>query len=129
MLKENNLCDRVGIAMSTFYNLNSKSDLCRVRLANETIKRATRASYSIEVVDDGSLKSVIERFKDNGAEVYPQILRGMGPGRREAIKYTYDLGKDFIVYVDPEKALFIPEVEKTVNPILSGNAEDDGDKR
>lgn len=117
------LSSRVAIATATLYNLNSESDRVRAELSKKTIKLARKLGYEIVVVDGGSPDKLLREFGNCGAKLHLQKTKGFGNSRREAIWYASNLGKDVIVWMEPEKAPYIPEIAKTVRPIVNGSAD------
>lgn len=117
------LSDKLAIATTTFYKPNSEIDGLRAEITKNTIRIATELGYEIVVVDGGSSDELLKEFEKLGARIYPQILSGMGKSRRQAIKEAHNLGREVVAWTEPEKESYIPEIIKTVIPIIQGSAD------
>jgi len=111
------------IATFTFYNLEVDSDICRAELALKTIKDATELGYLVLCVDGGSPEELRREFARNGATVTEQAKSGMGHAIRQVIKAATETDRSIIALSDPEKHSYIPEIVKTVAPIVHGTTE------
>lgn len=117
------ISDNIIIATSTLYKPNLKSDRIRMNLAKKLIKNASALDYEVIIVDGGSTMDLLTDFSNLGARVYEQQKKGMGNGRREAMRYAFETGREILIWTEPEKANFISEISKTVKPILEGKSE------
>jgi len=125
MARINSLSDKVAIATSTLYNPDWESYGLRAELAKKTIINAKNIGYEISIVDGGSSDELLKEFERYGAKVIVELQRSdtMGAQRRNAIEYACNLGRDVIVWMEPEKETYVSEIEKTVTPIIEGSAE------
>ena len=114
---------KTAIATTTFYNPNSKGDTIRAENTIEAIKTANELGYKIIVVDGGSPDELLKNFEKYGATLYPQESKGMGAGRRQAIKEAFNTEREIIAWTEPEKVSYILELVKTVRPILNNSAD------
>lgn len=98
------------IATTTFYfNL----DEVRTRLALKTICEARKLDYQIIVVD-GSPNFIKDAFLNAGAIVLNQNEKGMGPGRRQAIREAANLAgpNGAVIWMEPEKTPLICQLNE-----------------
>lgn len=117
------IASKVAIATTTFYNPDSESDAVRADIAKNFVMRASEIGYSIVVVDGGSSDELLREFEGYGAKVSPEEQRGMGKGRRQAIRQAYDSGRPVIAWTEPEKLGYIPKIWKTAYPLMTGSAD------
>lgn len=122
-MNKKDLIDKTVIAVTTLYNLSKDSDKIRSELSKKTIKKAVDLGYEIIIIDEGSPNELISKFKDLGAKVYKSKSKGMGNGKREAIKIAFDLKKEVIVLMESEKTDYVSGIIKTVEPIQTGAAD------
>ncbi|MDO8657511.1 MAG: hypothetical protein Q7K55_02125 [Candidatus Levybacteria bacterium] len=118
-MNKKDLIDKTVIVITTSYNLNKDSDKIRAELSKKTIKKAHDLGYEIIIVDEGSPGGLIKTYRDFGAKVYQSKSKGMGNGKRQAIKIAFDLKKEVIVLMEPEKIDYVSGIIKTVEPILT----------
>lgn len=114
---------KVAIATTTWYDFNSKSDKVRAEIAKRTFSKAKELGYLIIAIDGGSHSDFINEIKSLGVKVSPQKEKGLGSSRRQAFKEAYESGKEIIIWTEPEKESFIPEIEKVIKPILENKAD------
>src|SRR5476651_1906903 len=114
---------KIVIATGTLYTGATESEKIRSALAIETIEKAGEFGYPIIVLDQGSSQELIMSFETAGGIVKKQHGITFGQGRREAMKAAGELDKAIIVWTEPEKYSFIPQIAKTTNPILNGEAD------
>jgi glycosyltransferase involved in cell wall biosynthesis len=117
------LSGKTAIATATFYNPDIESDVYRAGFAKNAIRKATDLGYAVVVVDGGSPEELLKELEEYGALLFSEEQEGMGPGRRQAIREAYGLERNVIVWTEPEKEGYIPEIAKTVKPIIEGNAD------
>lgn len=117
------VADKLAIATTTCYNPKSESDVIRAGLATNTIERAVEHGYKIVVVDGGSSDEVLREFERRGAAIFIEKTLSMGAGRRWAIQEAYNTGREVVAWMEPEKESYVPEIHKTVIPILKGEAD------
>lgn len=122
-MNKKDLIDRTVIAITTLYNLSKNSDKIRAELTKKTIKKAYDLGYEIIIVDEGSPDELINKYRDSGAKVYKSESKGMGNGKRQVIKIAYDLKKEVIALMEPEKIDYVSGITKTAEPILTGTAD------
>ncbi|MCX6741710.1 MAG: hypothetical protein NTX24_00850 [Candidatus Pacearchaeota archaeon] len=123
--REKQAYDRLtAVATTTFYRPGNESDTHRAILAINTIRKARDLGQLIIVVDGGSPEEILRQFERYGARVIMQPKgTTMGYGRRQAIEAAYNTGREIIVWTEPEKVPYIPEISKTAAPILVGLAD------
>lgn len=119
--------DAVAIATTTFYpDPNNPILADRAELTELMIKKNVGLGYEIFVVDGGSHIDFIHGFQDAGATVMEEEEhpRGvLGVGRRQAMLAAYETGREVIVWTEPEKVPYVPEIVKTAVPIIKGFAD------
>ncbi len=118
-----NESERTAIATTTFYNFNNPSDVIRADCARNMIKTARDLGYSIVLVDGGSPQELLDKFQEYGVKVFAEREKGMGKGRRQAFEEAYNLDKPVLAWLEPEKQSYIPELWKTITPILKNKAD------
>jgi len=111
----------VVLATTTFYQ--NLFDI-RATLALKTTTEAVANGFKIVIVDQSTApikKALVER----DAILFDQEQRGMGAGRRQAIKEAANLaGNDgVVVWIEPEKAPLIPYIEQLAVPIIRNQAD------
>ncbi len=121
--KTRSISEKVAIATTTLYNPDLESDILRSEIAKSTVRRATNLGYEIIIVDSGSSDELLKDFERYGAKIFSQQKKGMGSGRRQAIKEALDTKKEVIVWTEPEKENYISEIVKTAKPIIEGYAD------
>ncbi len=107
----------IVLATTTWYDSMENP---RLLLALKTIAAAKACDYPIVVVDASS-EEIRQALRGNRGIVYPQVERGMGGSRRQAIREAVKLaGPDgIIVWLEPEKHTFIPLVEDVCRPFIT----------
>lgn len=113
--------ERIAIATSTFYNPKDEIDRSRMNLAINTVREARDLGYQVVVVDGGSSNEFLDQLSRFGAHIEMEKERGMGKGRRQAIAIASDLG-EIVSWTEPEKQPYISQIQKVVQPILTGEA-------
>lgn len=106
----------VVVVTTTFYK--SMEEL-RFRLACDMVKAAVAAGHKVVIVDASPIFHIAETLRGLGATVFPQLHKGMGPGRREAFFHAHEVAMkesiDFIMWTEPEKVDIIRWVEKMID--------------
>lgn len=116
---------RLHIATTTFYP--NANDL-RFELASRFVKDAVAEGHKVVVVDDSPDAAVADRFLHLGAVVEKQTAKGMGPGRRQALKKAYDLSisenqaDPAFAWIEPEKFPLVPYLKDLV-PLIERGAD------
>jgi len=114
---------QVVIAMTTFYK--SVEEL-RFKLACQLVSAAVSAGHKVVIVDGSPTREVAKKLYELGAQVYPQLHKGMGPGRREVFFHAMEVAveKDisFILWTEPEKVDVVRWVEKIIEPLLEDSS-------
>lgn len=114
--------NKTAIIGTTFYS-NSEEGLIKSTLTEETITKLISEGYTPIIVDGGSPKQFLKRFNSLGAKVHFQIKEGFGAGTREAIKIAYDKNFPIIGCMELEKVSYVPEIKKTIQPLLNGKSD------
>ncbi|MFH1358672.1 MAG: hypothetical protein ABIH37_02190 [archaeon] len=122
---ERAIAEETTIATTTWYPNpeGNANDKIRSELALNMIRRASDRGYGIVVVDGGSHYKLLNKFAALGVAIYDQEKTGMGVGRREAFREGLDFSNEVIVWTEPEKSNFIPELWKTIIPIAEERAD------
>lgn len=112
--------DRSVIVTTTFYK--SQSEL-RYTLTCEFIKAVIVKHYKIIIVDDSPDPTIAQSFRDLGAEVFPQVDKGLGASRRELFRHAGSLMSInhepfFVLWVEPEKVDFANHLEAILAPFI-----------
>jgi len=117
----------VVLATTTYYQ--NPHDL-RYLLAKETVRLAGEAGLPIMVVDGAPGLSFSTELRQQGAEVYPQTLAGMGSARRLAFFYALNyllcrrkLPDGIVIWLEPEKTDLIRFVPRIIKPIIDNKAD------
>lgn len=98
------------IATSTFYN--STTDL-RFELAQRFVRDAVTLGHRVVIVDASPLPEIANILYSLGATVSPQNEKGMGRGRRQALREAMDLenshtDEPVVAWCEPEKYPLVP---------------------
>ena len=120
---EQEIADKVVIVTTTSYNPDTEEGRLRANLTQRTMQAARDKEYPVVVVDFGSSDEFLRELERFGADVHTQQTKGMGGSRREAIAYGQITQKPIIAWMEPEKVGYIPELWKTVTPILDNRLE------
>src|SRR3989344_4598190 len=118
-----NTRDKISIATTSLYNLDSESDKVRAEISLETVKTARQYGYEINIVDGGSPKELVAQYVTLGAKVYDEAIKGMGPGRRQVIQISLESSKDVILWMEIEKVGIIKYLSELAKPIILGEAD------
>lgn len=114
---------RTLLVTTTVYR--SLEDL-RFRLACEMVREAVKADYPVVIVDDSPIKEIAQKLQELGAMVFPQTHKGMGPGQREAffhaVEVASDMGREIILWLEPEKGNLVLSIPSIVAPIKNKEA-------
>jgi hypothetical protein len=82
-------------------------DELRFKLACRMLVEARSAGYSVVIVDDSSSHDVRSKFAELGAHIFPQLVKGMGPSRRQAFFHAAEVAKDqgaaAVFWIEPER--------------------------
>lgn len=110
------------IATTTFFKT---VDEIRATLALRTIRKAVSCGYPIVVVDSGSPVELRNKFVAEGATLFDEKIKGIGPSRRQAMTAASKLANNdgCIIWTEPEKHTLIPELYKTVEPVFRKEAD------
>ena len=114
--------EATAIATTTFYNPNSDVDKSRAEISRGVIRNMHDLGYNVVVVDGGSSDEFLDSIIPY-CQLFNENPRGMGNGRRQAVRECLETSARVIAWTEPEKDSYIPELHKTVIPILNGNAE------
>lgn len=116
--------EEVVLMTTTFYR--SVHEL-RFRLALETIEAAKEAGYHMVIVDASPIEvrqQLIEAAEGSNITIYPELVRGMGPSRRQvtflATEKAREIGAKAVFWLEAEKADMIRFVPELIQPILDG---------
>jgi len=112
---------KIVIATTTWYkNLNE----VRAQLALKTIQEAKKCGHQIVIVDNSSY-SVKKAFQEQGAIVFHQKEKGIGPSRRQVFREAVKISgpETIIAWIEPEKHSFVPLLG-TLAKILENNSAD-----
>jgi len=63
-----------------------------------------------------------ERLNDGNVESYPQIRDGIGVAYRQGLRLALERC-ECAAYSEPEKVSYVPEIWKTIRPLIKGNAD------
>lgn len=63
-----------------------------------------------------------EGLKDGNVEYYPQIGNGVGVAYRQGLRLALERC-EYAAYSEPEKVSYVPEIWKTIRPLIRGNAD------
>lgn len=112
------------IATTTYYRGLTETRFC---LAEQMFREAREAGHIVVDVD-GSPKSIVaENLRQTGASIYPQLVEGMGPSRRQVFYLAYEaslrFGCDIILWTEPEKVDLIRNIPKIIRSIQDGHAD------
>jgi len=122
--KYKDFAEKTVIATTTFYKPGSESDKVRAELSRRFVKRATDLGYDVMIVDGGSAEELLKEYERYGAKVFEeekmQVTNTIGRGRRQAIREAFNIGKNVVAWIEPEKEPYIPELIKTVEPVIDG---------
>jgi len=110
------------IATTTLYNPDSENDRVRSNLALETLRKALDLGYQVILVDGGSSDELLKEFERYGASVH-QESGGMGGERRKVFSLAQSSGKPVIAWLEPEKVNYLSQLEKTIAPVINGDAD------
>ena len=115
---------KVVVVTTTFYK--SVEEL-RFRLACRLVEKAVADGHKVVIVDGSPIPEVALRLRSLGAEVFPQLHKGMGPGRREAFFHAVEVAwrekTPFILWTEPEKDDLIRWIEEIFRSIALGVAD------
>lgn len=115
---------QTAIATSTLYNPHSEIDTYRSKLAMKAIQTAVESGYAVVVADGGSPDGLLREFEGYGARLIVSPKGSvMGSSRRDAMRGAYETSRRVVGWMEPEKAPYVPEIIKTVEPILDGSAD------
>ena len=113
----------ISMVTTTFYNPDIESDRIRLGLADKTMMDARRRGMEVICVDGGSSDEFLKKLGSYGVRVFMQEKKGIGHGRRQAIREAVNLDKEIIAFTEPEKVEYIRYISKTAFPILEGQAD------
>lgn len=117
------ISDKVVIATTTLYKPDLRGDVCKAKLALDTIEVAIDLGYQIIVVDGGSPDEFLQESERYGANIFKQESPGMGNAKRQAIKEAQLTDKPIIALTDLEKEDYINQISLTAYPLLQGVAD------
>ena len=115
---------KVVVVTTTFYK--DVAEL-RFRLACQLVEKAVADDHKVVIVDGSPITEPAERLRALGAEVFPQLHKGMGPSRREAFFHAVEVAwrekTPFILWTEPEKDDLIRWIEEIFRSIALGVAD------
>lgn len=107
----------VGIATTTFYK-NDEISRLKARLARQMFDACEELGYSVFAVDDSP--ETPPEFAGSKAYIIKGNGGSMGKGRRQAISAA---SEDHVaIWIEPEKAPLVQELDKTIQPLLEGDS-------
>lgn len=113
----------VIVVTTTFYK---STDELRFRLACDMVGAAVADGHKVVIVDGSPIPQVAETLRGLGAQVFPQLHKGMGPGRREAFFHSYEIAIqdkiEVILWTEPEKVDLVRWIGKITQPINNRHA-------
>ena len=121
-LEQLKAAEATTIATTTFYNPNSEVDKSRAEISKGAIRNMKDLGYEVVVVDGGSSDEFLDSISPY-CKLFNENPQGMGNGRRQAVRECLETNARVIAWTEPEKESYIPELYKTVTPILNGEAE------
>lgn len=97
----------------------------RFRLAEATILAARSYGLDIVMVDGSPDPAIPARFRELGAQVFPELHRGMGPCKRQATFHAAEVaGTDGVIFwIEAEKHNMIRFTDAVMAPIQPGQAD------
>lgn len=108
---------KVALVTTTFYK---NPDDVRFQLALKTCAAAVTAGYPLHIVDGSPDPQIRNMFEESGAVVAQQKTAGMGASRRQCLNMGLATEADVIVWLEPEKAPFVPLIPPCAEMILRG---------
>lgn len=115
---------KIIIATTTYYRSHTETRCC---LAKQMFQEAREAGHTVVAVDNSPESIVTESLRETGAHIYPQLIEGMGPSRRQAFYFAYEaslrLGCGIILWTEAEKVFLIRNIPEIVRPIAEGRAD------
>lgn len=115
---------KIIIATTTYYRSHTETRCC---LAKQMFREAREAGHIVVDVDNSPESIVTESLRETGAHIYPQLIEGMGPSRRQVFYLAYEaslrLGCGIILWTEPEKVDLIRNIPKIIRSIQDGHAD------
>jgi glycosyltransferase involved in cell wall biosynthesis len=91
------------------------------------LPREIRGFESVEwlIIDDGSTDRTVDVARDHGVDHIVRLTnnKGLASGFQAGLDAALKLGADVIVNTDADNQYYGPDIERLVQPILSGNAD------
>lgn len=82
------------------------------------VSEAIRAGHKVVIVDGSPIPEIASTFRTLGAEVYPQLHKGMGPSRREVFFHATEVAWrekiEYILWTEPEKVDLIRSIPQII---------------
>lgn len=107
------------IVTTTFYK--SVEEL-RFRLACDMVRVAIAHGHKVVIVDNSPIPEVAESLRKLNSEVFPQLHKGIGAGRREAFFHASEVARrekiDYIIWTEPEKIDFVRSIEYLISALV-----------
>lgn len=112
---------RSVIVTTTFYNNRQE---IRYGLTCQFVQAVTAKNYKIIIVDGSPGPAIAQSFRDLGAEVFPQVAKGLGWSRRELFRHagrimSADHEAFFVLWIEPEKVDFANHLETMLGPFTN----------
>ncbi|HLC88865.1 MAG TPA: hypothetical protein VJG49_02400 [Candidatus Nanoarchaeia archaeon] len=117
------LAEQAAIITTTWYNPDSEVEVVRSRLALDMLRAAADLGYGVVVVDSGSSQEFVREIERYGVTVISEKHRTIGYGRRLALSEALKTDRRVIAWTEPEKVTYLPDLVKTVAPILGDYAD------
>lgn len=122
MTTEDLISPAVIITTTSFPDL-SLSTRVRMDAALKSLKLARSLNYRVITVDHMSPEPYLAELRRIGVEVLVQQGSTMGASRREALSAALGTEAKYFVYMEAEKAGYVKEIAKTLQPLAGGAAD------
>ena len=107
---------------TTFYDPDNHVSRVRSEIAKRAFKNTIENGCPIVAVDGGSPDELLKEFESYGALILPEEQRGIGPARRQAIRFAYNQDAQAMLWAEPEKDLS-DFLDAIFRPLLNGEAD------
>lgn len=115
---------KIIIATTTYYRGITETRFC---LACQMFREAREAGHTVVAVDGSPSDAVTNCLRETGASIYPELVPGMGPSRRQVFYFAYEaslrLGCDIILWMEAEKVFLVQNIQEIIKPITDGCAD------
>lgn len=101
------------------FTLLSKTYPQRYSLHLKFLSAARKKGYEVLAIVDRSYPS---QLKETTIECHPQIGSGIGAAYRQGLGLALERC-EYAAYAEPEKFSYVPEIWKTIRPLIKGNAD------